>query len=82
MHFIRKFLLFIIVPIFTLLLFATASTTSVVRVVGTPDSIKTILAESGIYSSVVQGLLDQSKAVSNNGDDISLNNELVKTAAL
>jgi hypothetical protein len=82
MQFVRKLLLILLVPIFTLLLYATAVDVGFVRVAGSPSEIKKILNDSGIYSSVVPGLLDQSKQVSGGGGDVSLTNPTVKAAAV
>jgi hypothetical protein len=81
MQFIRRFLLVILAPIFVFLLYMAATDYGIVRIVGEPGSIKKILSESGIYNSVLSGLLDQAKTVSNGNDSTSLQNSTIKVAA-
>lgn len=81
MQFVRKATLVVVVPLFSLLLFSLAVDIGFVRVVTHPDKIKQILNDSGVYSSVVSGLLDQAKQVSSNNGDISLSNTQVRSAA-
>jgi len=82
MHFMRKAALVVVLPLFSLLLFGLAADIGFVRVVTHPEKIKQILNDSGVYSSVVSGLLDQAKTISgDNGGDVQLNNSLVRTAA-
>lgn len=82
MHFVRKAALVVVVPLFSLILFGLAVDAGFVRVVTHPNKIKQILNDSSIYSSVVGGLLDQAKTISNdNGGDVQLNNSLVRSAA-
>jgi len=81
MQFVRKALLVLLAPLFTLLLYATAVDVGFVRVGTHPSTIKSILAKSGIYNTVVPGLLDQSKEISGSGGSVSLSDSLVRTAA-
>lgn len=81
MQFVRKAALVVVVPLFSLVLFGLAADIGFVRVVTHPEKIKQILNDSGVYSSVVSGLLDQAKQVSSNNGDISLSNTLVRSAA-
>jgi hypothetical protein len=77
----KRVLLFFVLPLFTLFLFSTATTTNVVRIVGKPAPVEKILADSGIYDTVLTGLLDQSKAVSDSDGSVSLNDPVIKSAA-
>ncbi|HXY17878.1 MAG TPA: hypothetical protein VEH48_00465, partial [Candidatus Nitrosopolaris sp.] len=81
MQFVRKALLVLLAPLFTLLLYATAVDVGFVRVGTHPSTIKSILAKSGIYDTVVPGLLNQGKQISSSGGSVSLSNSLVRTAA-
>src|SRR5476651_1995940 len=84
MNFLRKALLVLLTPIFTLLLYATAVDMGIVRVVNQPSSIKKILVDSGIYHSAVSGLLDQAKQITpdnNSGGNVSLSDPAIRSAA-
>ncbi len=81
MQFLRKLLLVLIAPIFTIVLYVTAIDVGFVHTASQPTTIKKILSDSGIYTSVVSGLLDQSKHVSNGGKDVSLSDPVVRDAA-
>ncbi len=81
MQVFRRPLLVLIAPFFVLMLYLAAMDYGIVRIVGDPGSIKKVLASSGIYDSVLTGLLDESKAVSNDGDSTSLQSSTIKVAA-
>lgn len=81
MQILKRGLLIIVVPIFTFLLFSIATTSLLVKQAGSPEPVKKLVADSGIYNSVVKGLLDESGAVNNNGNEVSLDNAIVKNAA-
>lgn len=81
MHFVRKALLVLITPFFLILLYTTAIDVGFVRVGTHPATIKHILAESGVYQSVVPGLLDQAKTISGGGGDVNLGDPLIKSSA-
>lgn len=81
MNIVRKLLVVLIAPIFTILLLATAVDVGFTRVAGQPGTIKHILSNSGVYKSVVSGLLDQSKQVSNGANNVSLSDPIVRAAA-
>jgi hypothetical protein len=81
MDFVRKPLLVLAGILLPGLLFATAFNVGVLRVVGSPASIKQILTDSGIYSSVIPGVLDQAKKSTSGGNEVSLTDPAVKAAA-
>lgn len=63
------------------LLFAIALNFGVLRVAGSPKPVKEILADSGIYGSVVGSALDQAKKTAGNGTEVSLIDPAIKKAA-
>jgi hypothetical protein len=81
MHFVRKFLLVLITPVFLVLLYATAIDVGFVRIGTHPATVKHILADSGVYQKIVPGLLNQAKQISGGGADVNLSNPLIKSAA-
>jgi hypothetical protein len=65
-----------------LFLFALAIDAGIIRTAGSSAPIKKVLADSGIYSSVVSSALDQAKnSAGDSGGGISLSSPGVKTAA-
>lgn len=81
MHFLRRFLLILLTPLFVILLFSTAIDWGFVSTAGNSGSVKTILAKSGVYSSITPSLLDQAKTIQANGIIIPLDNSEVRAAA-
>lgn len=81
MHFVKRLLLVLITPIFFVLLFATAINWGVVSTAGNPSDVKTILAKSGVYSSITPNLLDQAKTITYNGYVIPLDDPDVRAVA-
>ena len=81
MQFLRRAVLIVVVPLLALFLYVTAIDSGFVRVGARPDSIKQILADSGVYGSVVKGLLEQAGKVTSSGGDVSLNEPIVRAAA-
>ena len=81
MQFVRKFLLVLLVPLFTILLYTVAIDVGFARIGTQPAAIKHILVKSGIYSSVVPSLLDQAKQVSGSSGTVSLTDPVVRAAA-
>jgi hypothetical protein len=51
------------------------------RVTGSPTPVKHLLAESGIYNSVVGSALDQAQKSSGDSNDVSLSDPAIKKAA-
>lgn len=82
MEFVRKAALVIIAPLFVLLLFGLAINTGLLRVVTNPAVVKNILSTSGIYDTVVPGLLDEAKQISSSGGEVPLTDEIVRAAAI
>ncbi|HSX17859.1 MAG TPA: hypothetical protein VLE51_00690 [Candidatus Saccharimonadales bacterium] len=62
-------------------LFATAIDVGVIRIVGSPDPIKKILSDSGIYNSVVPSSLDNAKQISGSSQDVPLTDPIARSAA-
>ncbi len=81
MQFVRKLLLVLITPLLPLLLFALAFDIGVLRVAGSPEPVKKILADSGVYNSVIPSALDQAQKASSGGSEVSLTGPAVKSAA-
>jgi len=82
MHFVRKALLVLVGAVFPLLLFATAFDFAILRVAGSPASVKQTLSDSGIYNSVVNNALDQAKqSTQADGSQIDLTDPAIKKAA-
>lgn len=81
MSIVRKMVLAFIAPLLFVLLLATAFDFGVMRIVGSPDSIKQTLAQSGVYNSVVANALEQAQNSAGATNQISLNNADVKQAA-
>jgi hypothetical protein len=81
MHFLKKSLLVILVPILTILFYATATNYGFVKVAGDAAKVKHTLANSGIYNSALDNLIKESDGVGNGADSVSLKDSAIKTAA-
>lgn len=81
MNIIRRGLLVIITPFFTLLLFAAAFDWGVVSTVGHPASVKQIASESGVYDSLIPSLLTKVKQVETNVGNLAATDPVVVKAA-
>ncbi len=81
MNFLRKVLLVLLTPLFLVLLFTTAMDVGVVDTVSDPSNVKKILADSGVYGTAVNSLLDQAKKTTHDGSGVDLQNALVRSAA-
>lgn len=81
MPLVRKIFLSIAGTALVFFLFVTAVDIAVVRVFGSPEPIKKVLNESGIYNSIVSGSLEQAKQISKDNNEISLDNQGVRQAA-
>ena len=68
-------------PLFVILLFATAFDIGFVRTATHPATVKKLVAESGIYSSVVPSLLQQTKSISTSVGSVDTANPLIQQAA-
>lgn len=64
-----------------LFLFTLAIDSGIIRTAGSSASIKKILADSDIYSSIVSSTLDQAKTSGGEGEGISLTDPNIKTIA-
>lgn len=74
-------MLVVIAPVLTLLLYAAATNYAFVKVAGDVENIKQTLSDSGIYDSVLDGLLDESDNVGTGTETVSLKAKAVRTAA-
>ncbi len=82
MNILRKTSLVLLVSLLSLFLFTFAIDTGIIKTAGSSAPIKKILSDSGIYSSVVSGLLDQAKTSGGDqGGGISLTDPSVKQSA-
>ena len=81
MNFLRKMLLVFLGALLPFFLFALAVDTSIIRATGSSDPIKKILANSGIYDSIISSALDQAKSEVGSQDDVNLSDQTVKTIA-
>lgn len=81
MNFIRKGAVASLTSGLVLLLFALAFDVGIWRSVGQPDNVKKVLADSGIYNSVVPNALSQAGKISTAGGDIPLNDPQIQAAA-
>jgi hypothetical protein len=81
MPIVRKVMLGVAGATLVFFLFMTAVDVGIVRVVGSPAPIKRILADSGIYNSIVPSSLDQAKQISGSQNQIPLNDPIVRSAA-
>jgi protein-S-isoprenylcysteine O-methyltransferase Ste14 len=81
MHFVRRSFLVLVGVVLPFLLFATALDFGVLRVAGSPEPVKKILADSGIYSSLVSSALDQAQKSTSNSGEVSLTDPAIKKAA-
>lgn len=78
---IRRILLVFVASLFTTLLFLTAWDFGVMRTIGTPGPVKKTLSDSGIYDSVLTGLLNQAKENTSSSGDVSLIDPVIQKAA-
>lgn len=81
MDIIRRGVLIIITPLFSLLLFITAFDWGVVKTVGQPAAVKQIVSESGVYNSLIPNLLTTVKQVNTDVGNLSATDPAVTTAA-
>jgi hypothetical protein len=81
MEFARKLALGILSPLFIILLFATAFDIGFVRTASHPVTVKRLVAESGIYNSVVPNVLAQTKSITTSLGDVPTSDPAVQNAA-
>ncbi|OGL38172.1 hypothetical protein A3B63_01535 [Candidatus Saccharibacteria bacterium RIFCSPLOWO2_01_FULL_49_22] len=82
MEFVRKLVLVLVTPLFIILLFAVAANTATIQIATDAAKIKSIIAKSDIYKSVVPSLLDEAGQISAGGEEVPLNDDVVRQAAL
>jgi hypothetical protein len=82
MNILRKMLLVFLAGLLPLFLFTLAIDAGVIKTAGSSAPIKKILADSGIYDSIISGALDQAKTSGGDqGGGVSLTDPAVKQAA-
>jgi len=81
MDILKKVALGILSPLFIFLLFATAFDIGFVRTATHPGTVKRLVAESGIYDSVIPSLLQQTKSIQTSVGTISASDPLIQNAA-
>ena len=82
MSILRKMLLVFLAGLLPFFIFALAIDAGIIKMVGSSAPIKKILADSGIYSSVISGALDQAKTSGGDqGGGVSLTDSAVKQVA-
>ena len=81
MSFSRRFLIWSLSSVLALALFGLALDTGFLRIAGQPKTIENILDRSGVYGSVVPGLLEEAKTINSPSGEIPLTNPIVQSAA-
>ena len=81
MSFVRKLLVGMLSSLAVSLLFLTAVDIGVVRIVGDKEKVKHIVAQSGIYNTVIPSTLDKAQKLSTNKGEVSLNDKTIRSAA-
>lgn len=81
MNILRKMLLVFLGALLPFFLFALAIDTGIIRTAGSSENIKKILADSGIYDSIISSALDQAKSEVGDQDGVNLSDQAVKTIA-
>lgn len=82
MNVLRKILLVFLAGLLPFFLFALAIDVGIIKTAGSSTPIKKVLADSGIYNSVVSGALDQAKTSGGDeGGGVSLTDPAIKQAA-
>ncbi|HET7529033.1 MAG TPA: hypothetical protein VFJ84_02280 [Candidatus Saccharimonadales bacterium] len=80
MNIARKAALGILSPLFVLLLFATAFDIGFINVAAHPEAVKQLVAESGVYDSIVPNILKQQGNIATPLGNISASNPAVQKA--
>jgi hypothetical protein len=81
MEILRRLCLVILVPLFSLLLFVTAFDIGFVHTATQPKVVKKIVADSGVYNSIVANALAQTKSISTSLGTIDTSSPLIQKAA-
>jgi preprotein translocase subunit SecE len=76
----KRILLVLLSPVFTMLLFVTALDVGFVRTATHPQTVKDLVAKSGIYDSIVPNLLQQNDKIPTPLGDISTADPQIKSA--
>jgi hypothetical protein len=77
----KRVALALVSPLFAALLFATAFDVGFVRTATHPATVKKFVADSGVYSSAVTNVLNQTKSISTDFGDIPTSDPIVQQAA-
>lgn len=77
----RRLLILTLAPLFSLLLFLLAFNFGLAKTLGSADSVKKILADSGLYSSIVPSLLKQNGQIDTAVGNLAATDPLVAQAA-
>lgn len=80
MDILKKAGLVLLSPVFTFLLFATALDVGFVRTATHPQAVKDLVAESGIYKTIVPNLLQQNKTIPTPVGNITTDDPQIKQA--
>jgi uncharacterized membrane protein YGL010W len=78
---LRKSALVILSPLFIFLLFATAFDIGFTRTATHPATVKKLISESGLYDSLVPGVIEQNKTISTSIGDIPTSDPQIQKAA-
>jgi hypothetical protein len=81
MDILKKIALGVLSPLFIVLLFATAFDIGFVRTATHPGTVKKLVAESGIYDSVIPSVLQQTKSIQTDVGTISASDPAIQKAA-
>lgn len=82
MNILRKILVVFLAGLLPIFLFALAIDTGIIRTAGSSAPVKKVLADSGIYNSLISSALDQAKTSGGDqGGGISLTDPAIKQAA-
>ncbi len=80
MHIMNKVGLVLLSPLFIFLLFATALSTGFNQIATHPDKVKKLISDSGIYSTVVPGLVKQQGTIEIQGSTVPVSSPEVQSA--
>lgn len=81
MHILRRVALTVLSPLFVFLVMATAIIAGFARTAMQPEAVKGLVAESGLYDTIVPSLLQQQKVISTPLGSISASDPAVQKAA-
>jgi len=78
---LKRLIAIVLTPLLILLLFAAAVDYGVVKTIGQPAKVKKLVADSGVYHSIIPNLLNQQKNIQTSVGNIPLSDPVVKQAA-